>query len=88
MSLLFESTQILNLIDYEYLYRLIKLIMFIFVAEEYTKITTPRQDILFRKGYFGRRKFESSIEESTVVTPGKPLHHSPRKCVTATSGGL
>ncbi|XP_050421698.1 uncharacterized protein LOC126834085 [Adelges cooleyi] len=27
-----------------------------FNEEEYTKITTPRQDVLFKKGYLGRRK--------------------------------
>ncbi|KAK6639973.1 hypothetical protein RUM43_008250 [Polyplax serrata] len=33
-------------------------------SEEYTKITTPRQDVLFKKGYFGRKR-ESSTEETT-----------------------
>lgn len=27
--------------------------------DEYTKITTPRQDVLFKKGYLGRRKHNS-----------------------------
>jgi len=26
------------------------------VSEEYTKITTPRQDVLFKKGYLGRKR--------------------------------
>jgi hypothetical protein len=26
------------------------------VPEEYTKITTPRQDVLFKKGYLGRKR--------------------------------
>lgn len=28
-------------------------------TDEYTKITTPRQDVLFKKGYLGRRKHTS-----------------------------
>lgn len=27
-----------------------------FVSDEYTKITTPRQDVLFKKGYLGRKR--------------------------------
>jgi len=30
-----------------------------FNEDEYTKITTPRQDVLFKKGYLGRRKHNS-----------------------------
>ena len=26
------------------------------LSEEYTKITTPRQDVLFKKGYLGRKR--------------------------------
>ena len=28
----------------------------VFFSEEYTKITTPRQDVLFKKGYLGRKR--------------------------------
>jgi len=31
-----------------------------FNEDEYTKITTPRQDVLFKKGYLGRRKHTST----------------------------
>lgn len=41
---------------------LIKLESKTFDEEEYTKITTPRQDVLFKKGYFGKKR-ESSVEE-------------------------
>lgn len=43
---------------------LVKLESKTFDEEEYTKITTPRQDVLFKKGYFGKRKNESSGEEN------------------------
>jgi len=39
--------------------------IFIFI-DEYTKITTPRQDVLFKKGYLGRRK-HSSVPVITEV---------------------
>lgn len=35
--------------------------MFFPVIDEYTKITTPRQDVLFKKGYLGRRKHTSLV---------------------------
>lgn len=41
----------INCIDYS--------VFFFFFTDEYTKITTPRQDVLFKKGYLGRRKHTS-----------------------------
>ena len=35
---------------------LFKSCFFFGVSEEYTKITTPRQDVLFKKGYLGRKR--------------------------------
>jgi len=35
---------------------LLNLCSFVGVSEEYTKITTPRQDVLFKKGYLGRKR--------------------------------
>lgn len=47
-------------VHYERKDRPYKLIgFFFFLADEYTKITTPRQDVLFKKGYLGRRKHTS-----------------------------
>ena len=36
------------------------------VLDEYTKITTPRQDVLFKKGYLTRRKVPETISENSV----------------------
>lgn len=33
-----------------------------FNEDEYTKITTPRQDVLFKKGYLGRRRTQNPTE--------------------------
>uniref|UniRef100_T1HG26 Uncharacterized protein n=1 Tax=Rhodnius prolixus TaxID=13249 RepID=T1HG26_RHOPR len=33
-----------------------KIIVVFFLSDEYTKITTPRQDMLFKKGYLGKKK--------------------------------
>lgn len=30
--------------------------LFVVFTEEYTKITTPRQDVLFKKGYLAKKK--------------------------------
>ena len=35
---------------------LLNLRSFVGISEEYTKITTPRQDVLFKKGYLGRKR--------------------------------
>lgn len=51
----------MNFVYYLFIYLFLS--FFFFLSEEYTKITTPRQDVLFKKGYFGRKK-ESSIEEN------------------------
>lgn len=40
----------------------------IFNEEEYTKITTPRQDVLFKKGYLSRKKPWAG-NASTSATP-------------------
>lgn len=40
----------------------------IFNEEEYTKITTPRQDVLFKKGYLSRKKPWTG-NASTSATP-------------------
>ncbi|KAG7200747.1 hypothetical protein KM043_001295 [Ampulex compressa] len=40
----------------------------IFNEDEYTKITTPRQDVLFKKGYLSRKK-PSASNASTSATP-------------------
>ncbi|VVC30924.1 Hypothetical protein CINCED_3A011498 [Cinara cedri] len=54
-----------------------------FNEDEYTKITTPRQDVLFKKGYLGRRKHaavpaaiaevlnenEDGVPTDTIVSP-------------------
>ncbi|PSN46728.1 hypothetical protein C0J52_00887 [Blattella germanica] len=44
-----------------------------FNEEEYTKITTPRQDVLFKKGYLGRKRLPTAsasapAAESTAVS--------------------
>ncbi|OXA50118.1 hypothetical protein Fcan01_15300 [Folsomia candida] len=36
--------------------------------EEYTKITTPRQDVLFKKGYLSQKKPQSSVESASATT--------------------
>ncbi|XP_015118853.1 uncharacterized protein LOC107042351 [Diachasma alloeum] len=41
----------------------------IFDENEYTRITTPRQDVLFKKGYLARKKVWSSNNASTSATP-------------------
>ncbi|KAK0165169.1 hypothetical protein PV328_003713 [Microctonus aethiopoides] len=42
---------------------------FIFDENEYTRITTPRQDVLFKKGYLARKKVWSGNNASTSATP-------------------
>lgn len=41
----------------------------IFNEEEYTRITTPRQDVLFKKGYLSRKKPWTGGNASTSATP-------------------
>ncbi|KAH0558145.1 uncharacterized protein LOC123272046 isoform X2 [Cotesia glomerata] len=41
----------------------------IFDENEYTRITTPRQDVLFKKGYLARKKVWSGNNASTSATP-------------------
>ncbi|BES98785.1 Hypothetical protein NTJ_11600 [Nesidiocoris tenuis] len=36
-----------------------------FNEDEYTKITTPRQDMLFKKGHFGRKKTTVPLQDTT-----------------------
>lgn len=35
---------------------IIKIVLFLYKLDEYTRITTPRQDVLFKKGYLSRPK--------------------------------
>lgn len=43
--------------------------MFIFSIDEYTRITTPRQDVLFKKGYLSKpKKYSISYETTTTTT--------------------
>jgi hypothetical protein len=35
---------------------LLNFFLLVDISEEYTKITTPRQDVLFKKGYLGRKR--------------------------------
>jgi hypothetical protein len=37
------------------------------VSEEYTKITTPRQDVLFKKGYLGRKRSTATPTADTTA---------------------
>uniref|UniRef100_A0A1B6DFV7 Uncharacterized protein n=1 Tax=Clastoptera arizonana TaxID=38151 RepID=A0A1B6DFV7_9HEMI len=37
-----------------------------FNEDEYTKITTPRQDVLFKKGYFGRKRVTNTTDVQEV----------------------
>ncbi|CAB3377422.1 Hypothetical predicted protein [Cloeon dipterum] len=39
----------------------------LFNEDEYTKITTPRQDVLFKKGYLGRRRATPLVSSSNGV---------------------
>ena len=39
-----------------------------FVTEEYTKITTPRQDVLFKKGYLGRKRPTAAPPAETTAS--------------------
>lgn len=41
----------------------------IFNEDEYTRITTPRQDVLFKKGYLARKKPWPGGNASTSATP-------------------
>lgn len=41
------------------------------ITDEYTKITTPRQDVLFKKGYFGRKRISNPPETQEVHSTGK-----------------
>ncbi|RZC42424.1 hypothetical protein BDFB_010654 [Asbolus verrucosus] len=55
-----------------------------FVSDEYTRITTPRQDVLFKKGYLNKPKTyqtQTSTGNSTTSTGnstgnGTPDHQS------------
>lgn len=42
-------------------------LLFIFSSDEYTRITTPRQDVLFKKGYLSRmsNKVASNLSAAT-----------------------
>lgn len=69
-----------------------------FNEDEYTKITTPRQDVLFKKGYFGRKRIQNppeaqevhsadSVEsESYVNEEPQYLYTTPAGYVDPTSG--
>lgn len=41
-------------------------------ADEYTKITTPRQDVLFKKGYLGRKKAVTPVAPNGEIPNGIP----------------
>ncbi|XP_066997254.2 serine-rich adhesin for platelets [Anabrus simplex] len=48
-----------------------------FNEEEYTKITTPRQDVLFKKGYLGRKKpalTNATNSADTNAAPSTEVH--------------
>ncbi|XP_022193589.2 uncharacterized protein LOC111051386 [Nilaparvata lugens] len=60
-----------------------------FNEDEYTKITTPRQDVLFKKGYLGRRRTQNptetpeaqstadSVESSEYLAEEQPQYFAP-----------
>lgn len=62
----------------------------LFVSDEYTRITTPRQDVLFKKGYLNKPKTyqtQTSTGTSTNSTGnstgnGTPDHQSAGKTLT------
>lgn len=43
-------------------------------SDEYTKITTPRQDMLFKKGYLGRKKSTPTPSQDTGDTQSAGKH--------------
>ncbi|KAI5734598.1 hypothetical protein M8J77_008567 [Diaphorina citri] len=47
-----------------------------FNEDEYTKITTPRQDVLFKKGYFARRRYQLA-EANSISDPNTSLYEIP-----------
>lgn len=52
-----------------------------FLPDEYTKITTPRQDVLFKKGYLSQKKTQpssSSVDSaSAATTPSASTNGTP-----------
>lgn len=60
-----------------------------FFSDEYTRITTPRQDVLFKKGYLSKPKnyqTQTSTGNSTTSTGnstgnGTPDHQSTGNCI-------
>lgn len=53
-------------------------LIFMFFPDEYTKITTPRQDVLFKKGYLSQKKPQSSVDStSTTTTPSASNNGTP-----------
>ncbi|CAG5076524.1 Protein of unknown function [Cotesia congregata] len=62
----------------------------IFDENEYTRITTPRQDVLFKKGYLARKKVWSGNNASTSATPSttesQSASHSTADLLTPADG--
>nr|CAD7450792.1 unnamed protein product [Timema bartmani] len=54
------------------------------VAEEYTKITTPRQDVLFKKGYLGRKRPTPAVDPAS--TPGSEAGTGPTSGADVVNG--
>lgn len=55
----------------------------IFNEEEYTRITTPRQDVLFKKGYLSRKKpwtGNASTSATPSTTESQSASHSTAGC--------
>lgn len=55
--------------------------------DEYTKITTPRQDVLFKKGYLTRPKMRTTINKSTSTTTNRAMMTSENENITALAAG-
>nr|CAD7430837.1 unnamed protein product [Timema monikensis] len=53
--------------------------------EEYTKITTPRQDVLFKKGYLGRKRPTPTVDPAS--TPGSEAGTGPTSGADVVNGG-
>nr|CAD7463882.1 unnamed protein product [Timema tahoe] len=53
-------------------------------VEEYTKITTPRQDVLFKKGYLGRKRPTPAVDPAS--TPGSEAGTGPTSGADVVNG--
>uniref|UniRef100_A0A8D8QQC9 Uncharacterized protein n=1 Tax=Cacopsylla melanoneura TaxID=428564 RepID=A0A8D8QQC9_9HEMI len=48
-----------------------------FNEDEYTKITTPRQDVLFKKGYFARRRSQLAAAGINIISDPSSVYETP-----------